>query len=1095
MSEEQNKVQSFSNILVEGVDKITTPLQNLFYYIRDLYNTSDPCFDFEIETSNPKTENVNYWKISKLILLAKQSEQKRINEFSFAVGTKNIPIDYILKVKRISIPPEPQIPFEIIDWTLINRSSNLPTVSFKNEIEVVEKFEQSEQRVKDFEKYKQQAQGALFSLPLPPSLDGWIDFSDNKFLRRIEKKVIVLFTSNENRVRTASNFQKDFNEYYSKYETPLNTNKVYDSLHSLYYELKGRDNKRLYISFGLVCGKIGSQNYRNFLFNVPLKISLKSQEITLETDTFSSKIFCEQYFVELLDQHFKDEHITIIEQRKREVLLAIDNFNSRQKEFVFDKDFIRDEFYNKGLEVLSIFSKKEDNFFDNEDLCYDFNENTKSNQIAFSFSPIIQTKLVESQIAISKDADNIINKINELQASGTLHLIPDFFKKLFLLEGLEPEKKQHSDKGDNTTENNKHSDDYRDVNHRYLFPLPYNDEQLEIAKRLNEQDAVTVKGPPGTGKSHTIANLISHFVSLGKSILVVSHNAKALRVLKDKLPRTIQDLAVSLVNEGKGNESLKGSVNAIIRNLAQRYEDNKVTELEVQLISLERKYADTLNEIYKVVQANTKSYKLFNPITNKIEEKTAYEWAVFHFELNDYQTEIIKDSISHNTVTDGLVEKLISLSSIGDNLKKEDFELINFQFLSDDIFLELSELRKIETQIAEINEKINIFDYASIQPDALTENLKSEISNFEKLFEKYEQLTFPSVILKHPNYNFGQLKNILKLNESLRNLVKSADDKLLSFQIDLLVLDSIDPDILHQQINQLIVKFGDKKTITWVTKNLLDKNLKRFFECKVNFIHATEIEQFKIIETEINKRKCLKKLSITFNNYLKKFDFPIQENILEVLKELDFTVDFAEMIAKLNSELTLKNLPKISEDTTAVKSNLGYLKNIKYYSDYCNILNFLKEKKNKLISYNKAHPLIYKIAQAIENVDRASYELYLDEYRIRREKQLQSLKFDSLLKEISSIFPLTANEIKNFCLSDTKIHLNRAIIEKDIFFLKINDFLTTVTNKTKGSEKLLSDLQAIKRSIEKQTADIISYKTWYHKSKQVRDEEKSALTA
>ncbi|MBK6643736.1 MAG: hypothetical protein IPG39_22135 [Bacteroidetes bacterium] len=32
-------------------------------------------------------------------------------------------------------------------------------------------------------------------------------------------------------------------------------------------------------------------------------------------------------------------------------------------------------------------------------------------------------------------------------------------------------------------------------------------------ERLNEQDAVTVKGPPGTGKSHTIANLISHYVA------------------------------------------------------------------------------------------------------------------------------------------------------------------------------------------------------------------------------------------------------------------------------------------------------------------------------------------------------------------------------------------------------------------------------------------------------------------------------------------------------------------------------------------------------------------------------------------------------
>ena len=1073
----------------------TTPLQNLFYYIRDLYNTSDPCYNFEKETSNSKTEDGNYWKVSKLISLAKQCEQKKINEFSFAVGTKINVVDYILKVKRIPIPAEPKTPFDITDWTILNRSLNVPTVSFKKELEVVEKFEQSEQRIKDLEKYKQQSQSALFNSTLPPSLDGWIDLTDNKILRKTEKKVIVLFTDNENRVRTANNFQKEFTEYHTKYETPLKTNKVYDALHTLHYELKGKDTKRLYISFGLVCGKIGNQNYRNFLFNVPLKLSLKSQEITLETDTFSSKIFSEQYFVELLDSHFKNEHTTIVEQRKREVLLSIDNFNSKQKEFLFDTDFIRTEFYNKGLETLGVFAQKEDTFFKNEELNFEFENSPIANQITFSFSPIIQTKVVESQIAISKDANNIINKINELQASGLLHLIPDFFKKLFLIDGLEIETKQRTEDNNYSNDTNKRSGYFSEKNHRSLFPLPYNDEQFEIAKRLNDQDAVTVKGPPGTGKSHTIANLISHFVAQGKSILVVSHNAKALSVLKDKLPRAIQDLAVSLVNEGKGNESLKGSVNAIIRNLAQRYEESKVTELEMQLTSLEKKYADTLNEIYKVVQANAKNYKVFNPLTNEIEEKTAYEWAVFHFEQSNYQTEFIKDVVAHNTDTKGLIEKLISLATIGNNLKKDDFDLVNFQFLSDDKFLELTELRKIEIKLTEINEKINVADYNAIQPNTLTEKLKKEITEFEIQYEKFETQTIPSIIYKHSNYNIGLLKNILRQNENLREQVQSAEDKLLSFQLDLSAIEDTDPDILHQQINQLIVKFGENKTIGWLTKSLLDKNLKCFFDCKVNFIAANEIEHFKIMETEMNKRKCLKQLSITFNNYLNTFGIPNQTKIQEALKELDFTVDFANKVTVFNDELREKKLPQVSINSTDVKNKLTYLKNIKYYSDHKDATNFLKETKHKLNSYSKAHHLIYKIADAIENVDRASYELYLDEYRSRREKQTHSLEFDRLFKETSIVLPLTTNAIKSLCVSGTSFIVNKEVSETDIFFLKINDFLTAVTNQTKGSDKLLSNLQTIKRSIEKQTADIISYKTWYHKSKNVSDTQKAALNA
>jgi len=1062
----------------------TTPLQNLFLYIRELYNTSDYCYDFEKEKSNEKFEDKNYWKIGKLISLSQKCEKKKIQEFSFPTTST----EYVLKVKRIVIPTEPQVPFDLNDWTITNRSTDNPTVTFKPQLETLEKFENSDKRIKDLEKLKEQTHNSLFEPTLLPSLDGWINFVNNQPIPIKEKKVVVLFSDNENRVKQAEKYKKEFDEFYIKYELPLKINKVYDALHTLYYELKGKDNRRLYISFGLLNGKIGNQNYRNFLYNVPLKISLKSQEITIETNTFSSKIFCEQYFVELFDTHFKNEHTSVIEERKKEVLLFIDNFNSKQKEFFFDNEFLRTEYYNIGLEILSVFVNKRDTFFNEEELNYEFeNEN---NQITFSFSPIIQTKIVESQIAISKDANNIINKINELQALGNLQLIPEFFKKLFSIDGLESANENPTIKQQPTE-----SQSLNEIKHRSLFPLPYNDEQFEIVKRLNEQDAVTVKGPPGTGKSHTIANLISHFVAQGKSILVVSHNAKALSVLKDKLPKSIQELAVSLVNDGKGNENLKASVNAIIRNLSQRYKKNKVAELETQLTELEKKYADTLSEIYKAVQANSKLFKILNPISNTIEEKTAYEWAIYLFEQNGYQTEFIKDTIVYTTDTNGLVENLAALATIGNNLKYDEFSLINYKFLSDDNFIQLSELRKIDIQLSEIREKISIADYVSIKPSNYSEKLKTEIENVEILYEQFQAQTIPNIIFKHQNFNVSLLKNLLKQNEVLREQVKSANEKLLSYKLDLLAIDDTDPDILHQQINQLIVKFGDSKTLGWLTKSLLDKNLKRFFDCKVNFNRVTDIDQLGIIEIEINKRKCLKQLSITFNNYLNNFGISNQTNIQEAIKELDFTVHFHDAVSAFNNELKAKNFPQVSLSLSNLNTELTFLKNIKYYSDYKNISIFLKEAKQKLTSFEKPYPAIYKIAEAIENIDRASYEMYLSEYRSNREKQAQAFEFDKLYHTAFDILPLTTNAIKTVCQSDNQIVLNKETCEKDIFFLKVNSFLEAITNETKGSEKLLSNLQTIKRSIEKQTADIISYKTWYHKSKNVSDTQKAALNA
>jgi len=46
----------------------------------------------------------------------------------------------------------------------------------------------------------------------------------------------------------------------------------------------------------------------------------------------------------------------------------------------------------------------------------------------------------------------------------------------------------------------------------HFFPLPFNQEQGRIIDLLEKEDVVSVTGPPGTGKTHSIANIISHMM-------------------------------------------------------------------------------------------------------------------------------------------------------------------------------------------------------------------------------------------------------------------------------------------------------------------------------------------------------------------------------------------------------------------------------------------------------------------------------------------------------------------------------------------------------------------------------------------------------
>jgi primosomal protein N' len=80
------------------------------------------------------------------------------------------------------------------------------------------------------------------------------------------------------------------------------------------------------------------------------------------------------------------------------------------------------------------------------------------------------------------------------------------------------------------------------IGDRIYFPLPTNDEQKKIIERLKVHPYVVVKGPPGTGKSHAIANLICHLLASGERVLVTAHAPKALAVLRDLLPGDISNL-------------------------------------------------------------------------------------------------------------------------------------------------------------------------------------------------------------------------------------------------------------------------------------------------------------------------------------------------------------------------------------------------------------------------------------------------------------------------------------------------------------------------------------------------------------------------
>ncbi|MEU4550753.1 AAA domain-containing protein [Micromonospora violae] len=133
---------------------------------------------------------------------------------------------------------------------------------------------------------------------------------------------------------------------------------------------------------------------------------------------------------------------------------------------------------------------------------------------------------------------------------------------------------------------------------RLLMPLPTNEAQESIARRLAQHRNVAVQGPPGTGKTHTIRNLICHLMAHGKRVLVVAQKEDPLRVLRDGLPQEIQSLCLAVL--GRSTDQLV-QLQLAARELSdrgatldKRSEQQRVDRLRHQLEQAERDLGQSL---------------------------------------------------------------------------------------------------------------------------------------------------------------------------------------------------------------------------------------------------------------------------------------------------------------------------------------------------------------------------------------------------------------------------------------------------------------------------------------------------------------------
>ncbi len=152
------------------------------------------------------------------------------------------------------------------------------------------------------------------------------------------------------------------------------------------------------------------------------------------------------------------------------------------------------------------------------------------------------------------------------------------------------------------------------IGERLLMPLPTNEAQESIARRLSQHRNVAVQGPPGTGKTHTIRNLICHLMAHGRRVLVVAQKEDPLRVLRDGLPEEIQPLCLAVL--GRSTDQLV-QLQLAARELSdrgatldQKAEQARVDRLRNQLEEAERDLGKALAGLRGMAAAEAATYEI-----------------------------------------------------------------------------------------------------------------------------------------------------------------------------------------------------------------------------------------------------------------------------------------------------------------------------------------------------------------------------------------------------------------------------------------------------------------------------------------------------
>ena len=361
----------------------------------------------------------------------------------------------------------------------------------------------------------------------------------------------------------------------------------------------------------------------------------------------------------------------------------------------------------------------------------------------------------------------------------------------------------------------------------YIFPFGLNLSQKKAVENVFNNDLSIIEGPPGTGKTQTILNIIANCVIKNKTVAVVSNNNAATTNIEDKMAQYNLDFLIAKL----GNKENKTTFfdNRILKKKPMEFLNDTDSNVNVdkhkQMISY---YQSKLPNLYHI--ENRLAY------LHEIKKKYDLEYQYFK---RDYK---IKDSLLYKQIKKKIrkSEQALMLKANLENTSKlsllKRFYLrlkYGFSFFSQkkvSVIAGIIEDCFYQTKIEELSKEIS--KHESLLKK---ENFNEAKKKYQKismgalksfLYDKYKN--YQSVDFTYDNYrnNFNKfIKEFPVVLSTSYALIPSANK---GYIFDYLIIDEASQtdllsSVLAMSCARKMVVVGDTKQLPQIENQQLDK--------------------------------------------------------------------------------------------------------------------------------------------------------------------------------------------------------------------------------------------------------------------------------